>query len=132
MIRKNEVSKALDGAFRAAFMLTGCTQAAEHAVLDGIAATEFDNVKCYEQGAVLGLNQSLQSVAQILAPLASTFLIGRRPARSLGLVPGRHLHAWPMALRADAAGSAGANELTVMIIVITNKFWAEQPSYTWR
>ena len=44
MIRKNEVSKALDGAFRAAFMLTGCTQAAEHAVLDGIAATEFDSV----------------------------------------------------------------------------------------
>jgi len=43
MIRKNEVSKALDGAFRAAFMLTGCTQAAEHAVLDGIAATEFYN-----------------------------------------------------------------------------------------
>jgi hypothetical protein len=32
----------------------------------------------YEQGTVLGLNQSLQSVAQILAPLASTFLIGRR------------------------------------------------------
>ena len=43
MIGKNEVSKALDGAFRAAFMLTGSTQAAEHAVLDGIAATEFDN-----------------------------------------------------------------------------------------
>jgi len=78
MILKNEVSKALDGTFRAAYMLTGCTQAAEHAVLDGIAATEFDNVKCYEQGAVLGLNQSLQSVAQILAPLASTFLIGHR------------------------------------------------------
>lgn len=74
MIRKNEVSKALDGAFRAAFMLTGCTQAAEHAVLDGIAATEFDNVKRYEQGTVLGLNQSLQSVAQILAPLAMRLL----------------------------------------------------------
>jgi len=44
MIGRNEVSKALDGAFRAAFMLTGSTQAAEHAVLDGIAATEFDSV----------------------------------------------------------------------------------------
>src|SRR6266851_6345521 len=44
MIGNNEVSKALDGAFRAAFMLTGSTQAAERAVLDGIAATEFDSV----------------------------------------------------------------------------------------
>jgi hypothetical protein len=44
MIGKNEVSKALDGAFRAAFMLTGSTQAAERAVFDGIAATEFDSV----------------------------------------------------------------------------------------
>jgi hypothetical protein len=41
---KNEASKALDGAFRAALMLTGSTQAAEHAVLDGIATTEFDCV----------------------------------------------------------------------------------------
>ena len=65
MIRKNEVSKALDGAFRAAFMLTGCTQAAEHAVLDGIPVTEFDNVKRYEQGTVLGLiNRSSRSRAQ--------------------------------------------------------------------
>jgi MFS family permease len=36
------------------------------------------SVERYEQGTVLGLNQSLQSVAQILAPLASTFLIGYR------------------------------------------------------
>ena len=36
------------------------------------------SVERYEQGTVLGLNQSLQSVAQILAPLASTFLIGHR------------------------------------------------------
>jgi hypothetical protein len=42
MIGRNEISKALDGAFRAAFMLTGSTQTAELAVLDGIAATEFD------------------------------------------------------------------------------------------
>jgi hypothetical protein len=67
MIRKNEVSKALDGAFRAAFMLTGCTQAAEHAVLDGIAVTEFDNVKRYEQGHGARVNQSLQSVARSAA-----------------------------------------------------------------
>jgi len=36
------------------------------------------SVERYEEGTVLGLNQSLQSVAQILAPLASTFLIGHR------------------------------------------------------
>ena len=53
-------------------------------------------------------------------------------ARSLGLVPGGHLHAWSVALRADAARSGGANELTVVIIVITNDFWAAQPSCTWR
>src|ERR1700730_4154176 len=41
MIGKNEVSKALDEAFCAAFMLTGSMQAAEHAVLNGIAATEW-------------------------------------------------------------------------------------------
>jgi hypothetical protein len=40
MIGKTEVSKALDGAFRAALMLTGSMQAAEHAVFNGIAATE--------------------------------------------------------------------------------------------
>src|SRR5579862_9985429 len=40
MIGKKEVSKALDGAFRAALMLTGSMQAAEHAVFNGIAATE--------------------------------------------------------------------------------------------
>jgi hypothetical protein len=44
MTRKNELSKALNGAFRAASILTVSTQAAEHAVLDGIAATEFDSV----------------------------------------------------------------------------------------
>jgi hypothetical protein len=44
MIGRNEISQALEGAFRAAFMLTGSTQAAEYAVLDGIAATEFDGV----------------------------------------------------------------------------------------
>src|ERR1700682_3839518 len=45
MIGKNEVSEALDGAFCAAFMLTGSIKAAEHAVLNGIAATE-----CYGAG----------------------------------------------------------------------------------
>ena len=43
MIDKKEAS-ALDEAFHAAFMLTGSTQAAEHAVLDGIAATDVDSI----------------------------------------------------------------------------------------
>jgi len=41
MAAQSEVSKALDEAFRAAFLLTGSTEAAENAVLDGIAALEF-------------------------------------------------------------------------------------------
>jgi hypothetical protein len=32
----------------------------------------------------------------------------------------------------DAARSSGVDELTVMVIVIINNFWTEQPSYTWR
>jgi len=45
MIGKTEITKALDGAFRAALMLTGSMQAAEHAVLNGIAATECYNAE---------------------------------------------------------------------------------------
>jgi len=41
MTAQSEVSKALDEAFRAASLLTGSTEAAENAVLDGIAALEF-------------------------------------------------------------------------------------------
>jgi hypothetical protein len=41
MTAQSEVSKALDEVFRAAFLLTGSTEVAENAVLDGIAALEF-------------------------------------------------------------------------------------------
>ena len=85
MIRKNEVSKALDGAFRAAFMLTGCTQAAEHAVLDGIAATEFDNavgdvflletVKAAIQRRPDSLHQLQQPPAHLPLELRRLFLL---------------------------------------------------------
>ena len=44
MTAKGEVSKAVDEAFCAAFLLTGSTEAAENAVLDGIAALEFGHV----------------------------------------------------------------------------------------
>jgi hypothetical protein len=41
MTAKSEASKTLDEAFRAALLLMGSTEAAENAVLDGIAALEF-------------------------------------------------------------------------------------------
>src|SRR5258705_13331157 len=43
MTPQMELSKALDDAFRAASMLTGTTDGAENAVLDGIAASDFGN-----------------------------------------------------------------------------------------
>jgi hypothetical protein len=68
MIGKSEVSKALDGAIRAAFMLTGSMEAVEHAVLNGIAATEcnsagddtflFETVKAAIQRRPDSLDQS--------------------------------------------------------------------------
>jgi hypothetical protein len=44
MTAKGEISKALDGAFRAASMLTGSAEVAENAVLDGINASQFDDI----------------------------------------------------------------------------------------
>jgi DNA-directed RNA polymerase specialized sigma24 family protein len=44
MTAKGDVYKALDEAFRAAFLLTGITEVAENAALDGIAALEFGDV----------------------------------------------------------------------------------------
>jgi hypothetical protein len=40
MTAQGKASKALDEAFRAAFLLTGSTEVAEKAVLDGIASLE--------------------------------------------------------------------------------------------
>jgi hypothetical protein len=78
-------SKALDGAFCAAFILTGCTQAAEHAVLDGIAATEFDNavgdvflletVKAAIQRRRDSAHQSQQSPSSLPLELRRLFLL---------------------------------------------------------
>jgi mannose-1-phosphate guanylyltransferase len=44
MAARSEISKALGQAFRGAFMLTGSTEVAENAVLDGIAASESGNI----------------------------------------------------------------------------------------
>jgi hypothetical protein len=44
MTAKSEASKTLDEAFRAALLLTGSTEVAENAVLDGIAASEFGHI----------------------------------------------------------------------------------------
>jgi len=44
MTAKDDVYKALDEAFCAAFLLTGSTELAENAVLDGITALEFGHI----------------------------------------------------------------------------------------
>src|ERR1700754_4952560 len=84
MTGRNEVSKALDGAFRAAFMLTGSMQAAEHAVLNGIAAIEgysagddaflFETVKAAIQRRPDSLHQS-QPPAHLPLELRRLFLL---------------------------------------------------------
>lgn len=59
MIDKNELSETLEGAIRAAFMLTGSTQAAERAVLNGIAATE-----CSDAGDDAFLLETIKAAIQ--------------------------------------------------------------------
>ena len=44
MTAKDDLRNALDGAFRAAFLLTGSLEVAETAVLDGIAALDVSHV----------------------------------------------------------------------------------------
>jgi hypothetical protein len=85
MIGKNEVSKTLDGAFRAAFMLTGSMQAAEYAVLSGIAATEcyragddaflFETISAAIQRRPDSLHQSPQPPAHLPLELRRLFLL---------------------------------------------------------
>jgi hypothetical protein len=85
MIGKNEVSKALDGAFCAAFMLTGSMQAAELAVLNGIAATEcygvgddaflLGTIKAAIQRRADSPHQSHQPFAQLPLELRRLFLL---------------------------------------------------------
>ena len=85
MIGTNEVSKALDGAFCAAFMLTGSMQAAEHAVLNGIVATEcygagddaflLGTIKAAIQRRADSPHQSHQRCAQLPLELRRLFLL---------------------------------------------------------
>jgi hypothetical protein len=44
MITKRDVHRTLDEAYRAAFLLTGNSEVAENAVLDGIAALSFNRI----------------------------------------------------------------------------------------
>jgi hypothetical protein len=85
MIGENEVSRVLDGAFHAAFMLTGSVQAAEHAVLNGIAATEcygagddaflLETIKAAIQRRADSPRQSQQRCAQLPLELRRLFLL---------------------------------------------------------
>ena len=89
MISKTEVSKALDGAFRAALMLTGSIQAAEHAVFNGIAATEcysaehdallLETVKAAIQRRPNSLHQSQEPPAHLPLELRRLFRIANSP-----------------------------------------------------
>ena len=85
MIGKTEFSKALDGAFRAALMLTGNMQAAEHAVFNGIAATDcysaeddallLETVKAAIQRRPNSLHQSQEAPAHLPLELRRLFLL---------------------------------------------------------
>src|ERR1700686_2853701 len=85
MIGKNEVSKGLDRAFCAALILTESMQAAEHAVLNGIAATEcygagddaflLGTIKAAIQRRADSPHQSHQRCAQLPLELRRLFLL---------------------------------------------------------
>ena len=85
MIGKTEVSKVLDGAFCAALMLTGSMQAAEHAVFNGIAATEcysaeddallLETVKAAIRRRPDSLHQSQEPPAHLPLELRRLFLL---------------------------------------------------------
>ena len=85
MIGKTEVTKALDGAFRAALMLTGSMQDAEHAIFNGIAATEcytaeedallLESVKAAIQRRPNSLHQSQEPPAHLPLELRRLFLL---------------------------------------------------------
>jgi len=66
---QSEVSKALEEAFRAAFLLTGGTEVAENAVLDGIAALEFGYI-AHDVLLVETVKSAVQRRAELTSQLA--------------------------------------------------------------
>jgi hypothetical protein len=84
MTAKSEASKAIDKAFRAALLLTGNTELAENAVLDGIAASEFghivddvllETVKSAIQRRAAFSDQSAQAPSDLPLELRRLFLL---------------------------------------------------------
>ena len=85
MTAKGDVYKSLDEAFRAAFLLTGSTEVAENAVLDGIAASEFghivddvllvETVKSAIQRRAHLTSQSMQAPSHLPLELRRLFLL---------------------------------------------------------
>jgi len=106
MTAKSEASKAIDEAFRAAFLLTGSTEAAENAVLDGIAALEFGHIV----DDVL-LFETVKSAIQRRANRTSreSFVLrvrlGIPPARCSGVL---HLTILEMTTAEECANAKGA------------------------
>jgi hypothetical protein len=84
MTAKSEASEAIDKAFRAALLLTGSTELAENAVLDGIAASEFghivddvllETVKSAIQRRAAFSNESVQAPSDLPLELRRLFLL---------------------------------------------------------
>jgi len=104
MTAKGKVYKALDEAFRAAFLLTGSIKVAENAVVDGIAALEFahivddvllvETVKSAIQRRTDFPGQSRQALSQLPLELQRLFLLAPISRDSfvlrvlLGITPG--------------------------------------------
>ena len=69
-------------------LLTGLFTSLGNGVIRPVLISEISgNVDRTEQGVVLGLNQSMNSVAQITAPILATYLIGREWLTDWALLP---------------------------------------------
>jgi len=92
MTDENEMSEALDEAFRAALLLTGSIEAAETAVSDGIAALEFDDtnspvllmetVKSAIQFDVRSRYQRERAISTVPFELGRVIMLPAEPRRS--------------------------------------------------
>jgi hypothetical protein len=85
MTAEDDLHNTLDGAFRAAFLLTGSLEVAETAVLDGIAASDvshvldevliFESVKSAIRRRAPSPGQSAQGLSRLPVELRRLFLL---------------------------------------------------------
>src|SRR6185437_16201721 len=70
-------------------ILTGLFTSFGNGVIRPVLISEISgNVDRTEQGVVLGINQSMNSIAQVTAPILATYLIGREWLTDWALLPG--------------------------------------------